>query len=199
MKKYTVLVIVALLGSSIMGMDRSHAPGHLVWFGLDYSHVKFIGLETDFSDLPKIRDHYFSSWNQLVLAESEKYDVRGAFRAGQVTYAIEQAVERSSNRYMDNIVQPGSYEMGKDQLAEALKSYISPSAEGTGAVFIMETLNKTDQKATMWVAVFDIRTGEMLHLKRYSGKPGGFGFRNYWARPVYNVIKTLKSNPPKVF
>jgi hypothetical protein len=25
-----------------------------------------------------------------------------------------------------------------------------------------------------------------------TGKPGGFGFRNYWAKPVFNVIKDKK-------
>jgi len=199
MRKYVILVMMSLFTLSVHGTEQARAAGHLVWFGLDYSHVKFIGTPEDFSDLPKIRDHYFGAWNQLILAESEKYDIRAAFGAGQVTYAIEKAVERSSNRDMGNIVQMGSYEMSKEQLAEALKSYISPSGEGTGAVFIMETLNKTRAEATMWVAVFDIRSGEMLHLKRYADKPGGFGFRNYWARPYYNVISTLKKNPPKVF
>jgi len=63
----------------------------------------------------------------------------------------------------------------------------------------METLNKFEQNAVMWVAVFDISNGQIHHLKRYTGKAGGFGFRNYWARPYYNVITTLKSNPRKPY
>jgi hypothetical protein len=199
MKKLAILLIILAFGMGAGGKEPAAGSDHIVWFGLDYSHVKFIGFPEHFSDLSEIRDHYFGAWNHLIITESEKYDIRGAFLAGQVTYSIDQAVERSQQQDMRNIVQAASYELTRDQLAEAIKSYVSPSAEGTGVVFIMETLNKLEEVGTMWVAVFDISTGELYHLKRYSGKPGGFGFRNYWARPYYNVINELKLNPPRTY
>jgi len=199
MKKLAIILIVSAMGLATTGRTPAAGSDQIIWFGLDYSYVKFIGYPEHFSDLSEIRDHYFGSWNQLVLSESEKYDIRGAFLAGQVTYSIDQAVERSEQREMRDIVQASSYELTREELAEAIKSYITPSAEGTGVLFIMETLNKLEEKSTMWVAVFDVSNGDMYHLKRYTGKPGGFGFRNYWARSYYNVINELKQNPPKTY
>jgi hypothetical protein len=191
-----ILFSMAFLASGrepVAGLDR------ITWFGLDYSYVKFIGSPDDFRDIPKIRSYYFNDWNYLVIAESSKYDIRGAFDAQEVTYALETAVQRSESRSMEGIVSSGNYELGKTELAEVLKSYVDPSMPGTGALFVMETLNKFAKNAVMWVAVFEISTGEIHHLKRYTGKSGGFGFRNYWARPYYNVITTLKSNPRKPY
>jgi hypothetical protein len=61
-----------------------------------------------------------------------------------------------------------------------------------GAVFVMETLNKLEGQASMWLAIFNISSGEILYMNKYNGDVGGFGFRNYWARTYYNVISKLR-------
>jgi hypothetical protein len=199
MKQLQLSIILLALGLFVQTHGQENSTDEIVWFGLDYSHVKFIGQRSDFNDIPKIQNHYFASWNDLVLDESNKYDVKGAFGARTVTYDIERAVSRSADRSMQGIVQSGSYELSKVELADALKAYIIPSVNKTGVLFIMETLNKPGQTSTMWVVVFNIATSEIHHLKRYSGIPGGFGFRNYWARPYYNVLASLKKNPRKPY
>ena len=51
----------------------------IIWYGLDYSVVKFIGSELDFTDIDKIQNHYFGAWNQLILDESKKYGQKNQF------------------------------------------------------------------------------------------------------------------------
>ena len=199
MKKLTLVLIIASLTLVCKGREPAVSLDRITWFGLDYSHVQFIGHPSDFRDIPKIRDYYFNAWNYLVIAEKAKYDILGAFDAAEVVYALETAIDRSESRSMEGIVQIDSRGLGKEELADVLRSYIDPSEYGTGALFIMETLNKFEKNAVMWVAVFEISTGEIHHLKKYSGRSGGFGFRNYWARPYYNVLSNLKNNPRKVY
>jgi hypothetical protein len=199
MKKLFKLFILSVLCAAGCFARPALASDEIVWLGLDYSYVKFIGFDEDFSDLLKIRDYYFGAWNHLVLTESEKYDVKAAFGAREVAYEMERAVERSRSRDMNGIIQTGSYELGKEQLASAIRAYIRPGDDRTGVLFIMETMDKLNEVSCMWIAAFNLSSGEILHLKRYSGKPGGFGFRNYWARPYYNVLSDLKQDSRKPF
>lgn len=193
------LLIMAFWGCGLTLGAQDGVPETLTWFGIDYSQAKFIGSPADFSDLPKIQGAYFSAWNNFFLSEGDKYDVKKAFGVRKVEYAMDLAVERSMARSMDGIVQSGSWELGKEELATVLKHYMKKGKEGTGALFIMETLNKTDAKSTMWLVTFDMASGDIHHLKRYMGTPGGFGFRNYWARSYYNVLTALMNNPRKPF
>ncbi|MEN8157070.1 MAG: hypothetical protein ABFS10_08970 [Bacteroidota bacterium] len=197
MTNILILFIIGAMG--IMGKPdaQTSMQEEVVWYGLDYTEVKFIGYSEHFSDLEEIRSHYFSAWNHLIIMESDKYDVKSAMGAGSVTYEVDNAILRSEKREMSGIVQSGSYALDKKQLASVIKAYTNPSVDKTGALLIMETLNKLEVTSTMWLVVFNTSTGEIHHLKRYSGEPGGFGFRNYWARSYYNVLKNLKSSPQK--
>jgi hypothetical protein len=101
-------------------------------------------------------------------------------------------------RGMEGIRQLGPYSLDEQQVAEVVRTYTDRSVEKVGAIIVVETLNKIEENATMWLAIFHINSGEIIHLKRYSGKPGGFGFRNYWARSYYNVLTALKESPYKL-
>ena len=178
--------------------DRSSSStGEIVWFGLDYTMVKLIGGTDAFSDLNQIQGHYFRTWNELILMESKKYDVPGAFGVRSVQYEMEFAISQSEQRDMDGIRQLDPYSIDEEQVIDLVMQYTDTSDERTGALFIMESLDKLRERSTMWVAVFDISTGEILHLGWYTGKTGGFGFRNYWARSYYNILKSLKVSPKK--
>lgn len=166
----------------------------VVWFGLDYSLVRFIGFSDQFSDLPKIRDQFFRSWNELILAESEKYDLKGAFGVRKVTYEIDHALERSQEIDVDQVLQSKSYRIDEDQVRSVVSDYTDPSDGRVGSLLVMETLNKIDEEQTMWLVFFEISSGEVLYIGRHVEKPGGFGFRNYWARGYYNLIIGLKDS-----
>jgi len=167
----------------------------IIWFGLDYSMVKFIGSDLDFTDLDKIQSHYFGAWNQLIIDESSKYDLKKAFKVKNVEYDIETAIARSEQRDMQDILQREEYRLAGDAATEVAKAYSNPEINKVGAFFIMETLNKTAVEETMWLILFHVSTGEVFYTDRLVGVPKGFGFRNYWAGGYYNVIKKQVSRP----
>jgi len=167
----------------------------IIWFGLDYSMVKFIGSDLDFTDIDKIQSHYFGAWNQLIIDESSKYDLKKAFKVKKVEYDIEIAIARSKQRDMQDILQTDAYRLEGDAAQEVAKAYANPEINKVGALFIMETLNKPAIEETMWLILFHVSTGEVFYSDRLVGLPKGFGFRNYWAGGYYNAIKKQVTRP----
>jgi len=192
MKTFLAVLFMGSMGLIGQSAGSPASQDEIVWFGLDYTQVRFIGSHSAFSDLQNIREHYFRSWNELIKMESKKYNLKSAFGVRKVIYEMEYAITQSMQRDMDNIRQLDSYSIDEDRVADVVWKYTDTSDGRTGALFVMETLNKMEEKSTMWLAVFNISTGEIYHLRRYTGKPGGFGFRNYWARCYYNVLKSLR-------
>ncbi len=197
MNKLAILFLMGSLSFTSRAGEPLYSSNELVWFGIDYTLVQFIGSRDQFNDLPKIRENYFRSWNELIMIEKDKYDLMTAFSVTKISYEMENTIRRSQERDMDGIVQTGSYSIEEDRVKGVVRLNTDPSVNRVGAMLVMETLNKLEQKSTMWLAVFNIASGEILYMKRYSGAVSGFGFRNYWARSYYNVISNLRVTPRK--
>jgi hypothetical protein len=57
----------------------------------------------------------------------------------------------------------------------------------------MEGMSKAQKGASMWVTLVDMGTKTMLMTERMVGKTSmGFGFRNYWANPIRDVIEQVE-------
>jgi hypothetical protein len=195
MKKLALFILIGNLWFSCHAAGPSQVTDELVWFGIDYTLVKFIGTQDQFSDLPKIQSYYFRSWNELILAEKDKYDLNRAFSMATIHYNMENTILRSEQRVMEGIVQHNTYTIDENQVKSVVSLNLDPSVNQVGAIFVMETLNKTEEVSTMWLAVFEISSGEILYMRRYSGAVGGFGFRNYYAKSFDNVIQNLRVVP----
>jgi len=194
------LVLILFLGSLVFtgkaeSPEAPVKPDEIVWFGIDYSYVKFIGTRGQFVELDKIREEYFRSWNELIMVEREKYDLNKAFLVPKITYDMDASIYRSQQRDMSDIVQTGPWSIGKVDVESVVRERVDVSTKKVGAMFVMETLNKMQEVSTMWLAVFKVDTGEILYMERYTGAVGGFGFRNYYARSYYNVIRNLRVSP----
>jgi hypothetical protein len=80
-------------------------------------------------------------------------------------------------------------------IAEAVASYKLKNTEGLGLVFIMDRLVKAQETGCMHVVFFDIASRKVVYSQRACAEAGGIGFRNYWFRPVKNVVEKL----PKIY
>ena len=190
--------MLSLLGSvNLWGQNQESKADfdEVVWFGLDYTQVKFIGANDQFNDLEAIQHRYFRAWNELIVTESSKYDLKRAFKVNMIIYALDSAIARSEHRDMKDIVQTSEYNLSENQIAEIAKTYSNPEISKVGAIFVMETLNKIAVEETMWVTFFHVSTGEVFYKERLTGAPKGFGFRNYWAGGYYRVITQLINRP----
>jgi hypothetical protein len=91
------------------------------------------------------------------------------------------------------------YHLEEETIFEIVNDYNPETQTGVGVVFIMESFNKEEEKGHMWVVFFDIPTKEVLLMEKMSGAAGGFGWRNYWARTYYNVLKEIEKTQYKAW
>ena len=68
---------------------------------------------------------------------------------------------------------------------------------GLVVYFIVGTYNKGAVLSTYFLVLYDIDNSELLFMKKYSAKPGGFGFKNYWARTYYEVLLQVEKDMKK--
>ena len=163
---------------------------NITWYGLDFSNIKLIGSE-GFTDPHAIQNRFFSSWNNLFISEPEKYNLAETFSKSSVENDLNIVTERNTLPDPDKLVIEENYSFGEDEVKKIISEYDITGKEGIGLVFIMESFNKTKARGYMWVSFFNIETKEVLLSKKMNGKVGGFGIRNYWAKSIYNVMKSI--------
>jgi hypothetical protein len=171
---------------------------NITWYGLDFSNIKLIGSE-GFTDPYAIKNQFFYSWNNLIITETDKYDLAGFFHKSSVENDLSIVQERNMLPDPDELVINTDYSLGEDEVKKIISEYDITGKEGIGLVFIMESFNKTKELGYMWVTFFDLETKEVLLSNKMSGKPGGFGIRNYWAKSYYNVMKSIEKKKWKAW
>ncbi len=195
MKKTLVILFLIAFGAvSLSAQDCSKAFNSttITWFGLDFSKAKMIGA-IGFTNPDKIVNYYFDAWNQLIIMESDKYNVKKFFKKNDVDNDLSVVSERNEEVSSDELVIEDSYDFTADDVKGIISQYNSDD-DGVGLVFIIEDFNKLEEMGSIWVTFFDISSSKVLFTAKVSEEPGGWGFRNYWARCIYEVMKTSKKN-----
>jgi hypothetical protein len=89
---------------------------------------------------------------------------------------------------------PSDYlHLKEEDVAAIIKGYDFQGLDGLGVMFNVESLNKLDQKAAIWVTFIDLKTKDVLLTERMIERAGGAGLRNYWARSFFDVIDRIKA------
>lgn len=161
--------------------------------GLDFSKTKLVGAE-GFTDPQKIQSYYFPAWNNLLFSEMDKYSIKGAFYKSDVNYEL--GVVESVNQdveYIDLVTEVAPPEFTDKDLQKIVKTYNTNDLKNSyGISFVVHSLNKLQESASIYVVVFNPKNKKVLFSKRLSGAARGFGFRNYWAGAVYNILKQIR-------
>lgn len=182
--KKTLLMLVCAYGISILSAQNTKSQ--LFVYGIDFSHAKVYAAEESVEQFAQA----FEAINMLIATEPEKYDFSRVFDK-RVEVVLEPMMEiLSTCDYSD--LKTLSTVSNDVECVEIIKHYVLPQTEGVGVVLIAKMLNKPQGNATYDLITFDIATREILTRKEVKGKAGGFGLRNFWARSVYNVIKSTK-------
>ncbi|MBW6459751.1 MAG: hypothetical protein K0B08_04185 [Bacteroidales bacterium] len=206
MKTKSLLIIALLAVGLCSQMNGQYARSdifsypEITWFGLDFTHIKLIGPE-GFTNPAQIQDIYFREINNLFKYEPDKYDLRKTFSKKVVNIDLEMMHAR--NRDIDPyqlVLESGAvYNFDKETVAELIADYDLEDMEGIGLVFVMESFNKDQDMGYMWVTFFDVGTREIILTDKMRGKAGGFGWRNYWAKSVYNVLLEIQKTRYKTW
>ncbi|MCX6151080.1 MAG: hypothetical protein NTX22_11180 [Ignavibacteriales bacterium] len=194
------LFVILLLSGFLMPLYSQSAKdifttSKMTWYGLDFSNVKLLGA-AHFSNPKEIRDYYFEAINNVVVTEKSKYDLAEFFRKSEVNYNLSVVKARNAELDIEKALSDNPSDinfLNNELIEEIIKEYKCGSDEGLGVVFIIETLSKLIDigEATMFVTFFDISTKTVLLTYRMTGRAKGFGFRNYWVRSVFSVLKDI--------
>jgi hypothetical protein len=196
MRNSLIALLICLLNANIISNAQtvndifSASDPKITMCGVDFTHVKIIGE----NDALTIRNVYFSAINTLLMTEQEKYNLRTALRKGYVEYNLDEVYNHNMNRNIEtmllysNNIPPIPY----DTIKQIIKGYKFPEKTGVGLMFIMETMDKPGAVSLMHVVFFNMATKDILMAEKMSGTVGGFGFRNFYARSIYNVINEIR-------
>lgn len=191
MKK--LLVLVCFLGFCA---TSTFAQTSAVFYGSDFSLVKVYGASESDGDFALA----FNKINELFLTQSNKFDVAKYMRQSISKSAIkvaQEAMDRvfDATKYDEHNLLCGevSYDC-QPQIAQHIAQYQLAENEGRGIVIIANLLDKSHGKGSFYFVTFDIATRTIESCVLSSGKPKGFGLRNFWANSLYHAMKALPKN-----
>jgi len=140
-----------------------------------------------------MRDKYFPAINTLLVVEKDKYNVKKTFSKSDVTYSLNEV--NKSNQALDvtnfNIYSTKDVKsLGIDALTQLVQRYNLQDKKGIGLVFIAESLDKTEYLGVYHLVYFSMPEGKIILTEKVSGKPKGFGMRNFWANSIYEILQS---------
>ena len=200
MRKLNLIVVLVLLinYTSIAQVSMKAFLANQVdvtFLGYDFSQARFIGSE-GFNEPEKIKDNYLPGLNDLIVNEEKKYSIREPFKIKSEHYKTSIDHNKNINNGVDvhAIITNDNYTLNKNKLNEVVANYEFGSMEGIGISYIVESLNKNEKTAYVYIVFIDLKKNELLHAEKAQGKARGFGWRNYWAGAMYDINKNIKKS-----
>ena len=189
MKRIIFLFTVVALAFPVQGQKNIRDVEEINFYGVDFSKVKIYGaMET-----PSHMKSGLYDISMLFITEQGKYDITHFMGKQVAGFYLENVNE--NNRNMDETAMiSGSPQnpMDQEEIEEIINRLSNGQNDNVGLVFIAETLNRARGNGTFHVVFFDEATKEIIYRKKATGKSGGLGTRNYWAKSVYNILKNWK-------
>ncbi|MFT3909612.1 MAG: hypothetical protein QM737_09320 [Ferruginibacter sp.] len=176
--------------------DITGGTAEITWLGIDFSQLKYIGTASQFGEAGEItnqslRDKYFPAWNNLFINEQKKYNVAKVVHRTEVKYALDVTEKTNSGLKGDFFTNsPDDYgKMDEAKLESLVKGYNFQGKTGIGLIFFADGMSKGKEEGSAWVAYVDMKGKKVLMSKHLTGKVGGIGLKNYWAKAFYNILK----------
>lgn len=182
MKKLFLFIVLAL------GIATANAQSSdkVYVYGVDFTYAKVYAADESVEHFARA----FEGINMLIVTEPNKYDF-SRIVGQRVETILEPMIKVVTSCNYANLKTLNSTYDNPDYAA-IVKSYELPQSEGVGVVLIAKFLNKPMAKASYELITFDINTREIIYQREVEGEAGGFGLKNYWARTVYEITKSVK-------
>lgn len=199
MKNFIFCMVLIISTTTIKSQTTisNFSEKKVAWLGIDFTLAKFIGAD-GFTEPDQIKTHYFNEWNYLIVREPERYDIESAFDLDSISYRIDYLINAHQQIDMSTYIQENPHYVSENEIKTALSKYDMTSVtEEVGISFFVETFNKNLEEAQIWVVLSDIQTKTIFFSRKLKGIPQGFGFRNYWAGAIREVVEICASSQKK--
>jgi hypothetical protein len=201
MKSLNLILILCSLSFVVQAQSAkeffSNSDATLSFVGLDFSEATMVGTGESAS---KNKDMY-EVWNSLMVSESDKFDVNKAFRRSNEpmrNIEITDVVNKKVDEENINSHSSPKKRFDKSKIQALVNAYNTDEIEAEYAVsFIIHSFSKGDERAIIYVTLFNPKTKEVLWLEEMETEPSGFGYKSYWVGTVYDVVKTIKKKYKK--
>lgn len=169
------------------------SKARVTFVGLDFSKAKMVGAE-GFSNPLKIQSYYFPAWNGLFISEQDKYSIGSAFYKKNVSYETPVVAEVNKKVGSKNLVTNTAPKFFKKETLQGIvnKYDITDDKAEYGIAFIVHSFNKFEESAYIYVTIFNTKDKKIIFYEKMRGGAGGFGFRNYWAGAVHDVLEQIR-------
>lgn len=164
----------------------------ITYVGIDFTHAKYFGNGEPFD--PQVFVPLTKRINNLIVTEYDKYNIEKAIKKQvllkiDVTDALNETVDGSK------MIVTKAENLTEADVKKLVSNYDLKGYEksGIGMVFVVDLLDKNAVNASIWVTFFSLSTKQILFTEQMLGQAGGFGLRNYWARPFAEIIGDMKS------
>ncbi|MDR7129151.1 hypothetical protein J2X69_001486 [Algoriphagus sp. 4150] len=186
MNLFCSLILPFLAFFPPMENEITKIDGPITWIGIDYSQAKFVGAAgfTEPGDLPR----FLLAWNDFVVTEPDKYDVKKALGTSDVTIDLSYTYQINEGLDTKAMVQEEDHKITREEAETVARSYDLSGIQGTAALLVAECYNKKANKGSHWLILIDAQTSEVVSAEYFVEKPRGFGLRNYWARTIYELL-----------
>ena len=195
LKSLSIIFFLAIAGiSNAQSAKDVFTSNTLTWYGLDFSHARFIG---DFGTIVGrngnvLRDGFFAPWNYVLVKEREKYDFAKYYSKDSYEISNSEVDEINSKVDGSTIIVNEQPPALTESVLQAEVNKFKKGKSGIGLVYIVEAFNKTTENGIINTVFFERETGKILLIKRLQAKPKGFGVKNYWLRTVLETMQTSK-------
>ncbi len=164
------------------------------YYGLDFTKARLIDDAT--ANVNDIRDRQYDGINELIITESKKYDLKGAFHKSNVDHDLGYVNKRNEKANAEDIKSTSSsdfHRFKEDDIKSIVSGFDFGGKKAIGILLVVEAMSKSEKSIAVWVTLVDPQTKKVLLTDRVEGKAGmAFGFRNYWASAIKNVLETIE-------
>lgn len=190
----TIVLFCQTLSAQTLKDFFSSSEVPLTYLGIDFTNAKVLNEISQ--NAMDIRDRHYVGINDLMLKEFKKYDIGKAFNKSLVTNDISQAKAKNAKIDAEKIMESSADDLRlkKANIESIVKGYDFSGKKGIGLLFIMETMNKTSEKGSMYVTLIDMASNKVLLTERMTGAAGGIGFRNCWIKTIYFVLAEIRKS-----
>ena len=165
----------------------------IVYLGVDFTLAKLIDATEPALD---VRDKSYPAINDLIVSEQKKYDLAAAFHKTSMDNDLSMVTKRNAKINAEEIKSnnQGDYNrLKEDDINKLVAGWDFADKNGVGLIIVMEGMSKAKKGASMWVTLVDMGANKVLMTERMEGETGiAFGFRNYWANPIKDVINEIE-------
>ena len=192
-----IIISLIIVGGMIFSAaaQKKSSPlaglGSMTFYGIDFSKGRVYGA----TDEPEKLRKAFGDINMLFITEPEKYNVAKFVGKPMNEIRIDAVTNMNDTIPLDSIktIVKG-HTISDSTIAQTVRDLsIVSYNHGMGLVMIMQTLDKPGELGTFVYVLFDIDTRNVISHWILSGKPVGFGLRNYWAHSVYETLEKVKT------